>query len=145
MKKKKKTFFGSNFGYSNPSNTHNKLNNPTSETNKNRVDIINIRLTKLKNGVKNVPKNDKLKSEENEKIIDVIEKIIELNSENQLGLGLKVLTPNQMLNRLPITLAQLDAGNNSEKLKNEIRQSLYSLYQSKKLTQQLYKSLTDII
>ena len=50
-----------------------------------------------------------------------------------------------MLNRLPITLAQLDAGNNSEKLKNEIRQSLYSLYRSKKLTQQLYKSLTDII
>ena len=124
---------------------HNKLNNPTSETNKNRVDVINIQLTKLKNRVKNVPKNDKLKSEENEKIIDVIEKILELNSENQLGLGLKVLTPNQMLNRLPITLAQLDAGNNSEKLKNEIRQSLYSLYRSKKLTQQLYKSLTDII
>ena len=124
---------------------HNKLNNPTSETNKNRVDIINIQLTKLKNRVKNVPKNGKLKSEENEKIIGVIEKILELNSENQLGLGLKVLTPNQMLNRLPITLAQLDAGNNSEKLKNEIRQSLYSLYRSKKLTQQLYKSLTDII
>ena len=118
---------------------HNKLNNPTSETNKNRVDVINIQLTKLKNRVKNVPKNDKLKSEENEKIIDVIEKILELNSENQLGLGLKVLTPNQMLNRLPITLAQLDAGNNSEKPKNEIRQSLYSLYQSKKNFQQLYK------
>ena len=58
--------------------------------------------------------------------------------------GLKILTPNQMLSRLPITLAQLKAGNNSEKLKNEIRQ-LYSLYRSKKLTKQLYKSLTDII
>ena len=44
-----------------------------------------------------------------------------------------------MLNRLPIALAQLDAGNNSEKPKNEIRQSLYSLYQSKKNFQQLYK------
>ena len=43
------------------------------------------------------------------------------------GSGLKILTPNQMLSRLPITLAQLKAGNNSEKLKNEIRQ-LYSLY-----------------
>ena len=44
------------------------------------------------------------------------------------GKGLKILTPNQMLGRLPITLAQLNAGNNSEKLKNEIRQLLYSLY-----------------
>ena len=59
--------------------------------------------------------------------------------------GLKILTPNQMLSRLPITLAQLNAGNNSEKLKNEIRKLLCSLYRSKKLTKQLYKSLVDII
>ena len=59
--------------------------------------------------------------------------------------GLKILTPNQMVSRLPITLAQFKAGNNSEKLKNEIRQLLYSLYRSKKLTKQLYKSLIDII
>ena len=59
--------------------------------------------------------------------------------------GLKTLTPNQMLSRLPITLAQLNAGNNSEKLKNEIRQLLYYLNRSKKLTKQLYKSLIDII
>ena len=44
------------------------------------------------------------------------------------GKGIKILTPNQMLSRLPTTLAQLKAGNNSEKLKNEIRQLLYSLY-----------------
>ena len=50
-----------------------------------------------------------------------------------------------MLSRLPITLAQLKAGNNSEKLKNEIRQLLYSLYRSKKLTKQLDKNLIDII
>ena len=55
-----------------------------------------------------------------------------------------------MLSRLPINLTQLHAGNNSEKLKNEIRQLLYSLYRSKKLTKQLYtkqlyKSLIDII
>ena len=61
------------------------------------------------------------------------------------GSGLKILTPNQMLSRLQITLAQLKAGNNSEKLQNEIRKLLYSLYRSKKLTQQLYKSLVDII
>ena len=58
--------------------------------------------------------------------------------------GLKILTSNQMLSRLPITLAQLKAGNNSEKLKNEIRQLLYS-YRSKEPTKQLYKSLIDII
>ena len=65
--------------------------------------------------------------------------------KHQPGKGLKILTPDQMLRRLPITLAQLIAGNNSEKLKNEIRQLLYSLYRSKKLTKQLYKSLIDII
>ena len=64
---------------------------------------------------------------------------------NQQRKGLEILTPNQMLSRLLITLAQLKAGNNSEKLKNEIRQLLYSLYRSKKLTKQMYKSLIDII
>ena len=64
---------------------------------------------------------------------------------NQQGQGLKILTSNQMLSRLLISLAQLKAGNNSEKRKNEIRQLLYSLYRSKKLTKQLYKSLIDII
>ena len=64
---------------------------------------------------------------------------------NQQGKGSKILRPNQMLSRLPISLAQLKAGNNSEKLKNEIRQLLYSLYKSKKLRKQPYKSLIDII
>ena len=50
-----------------------------------------------------------------------------------------------MLNRLPIILAQLKAGNNSEKLKNKIKQILYSLYQSKNLTKNVYKSLVDIM
>ena len=47
------------------------------------------------------------------------------------GKGLKILTPKQMLQRLPIALAQVKAGNNSENLLNEIRQIIYSLYQSK--------------
>ena len=50
-----------------------------------------------------------------------------------------------MLSRLPISLAQLKAGNNSEKLKNETRQMLYSLYRSKNLTKNVYKSLNSII
>ena len=65
--------------------------------------------------------------------------------KNQQGRGSKILTPNQMLSRLPISLAQLNAGNNSEKFKNEIRQLLHSLYRLKKLTKQIYKSLKDII
>ena len=50
-----------------------------------------------------------------------------------------------MLNRLPIAFAQLQAGNNSNKLKNEIRQLLYSLYRSENMTKQIYKSLIGII
>ena len=50
---------------------------------------------------------------------------------NKKGQALKFLRPNQMLSRLPITLAELKAGSNSQKLKNEIRQLLYSLYRSK--------------
>ena len=64
---------------------------------------------------------------------------------NQQGKGLKILTSNQMFSRFPISLAQLKAEINYDKLKNKIRQLLYSLYRSKKPTKQLYKSLIDII
>ena len=77
--------------------------------------------------------------------MDIVEKILKFNKQNQQGQGLKILTPDQMLSRLPISLAQLKAGNNSQKLKNEIGQLLYSLHRSKNLTKQLYKSLVDII
>ena len=68
-----------------------------------------------------------------------------VNKHPVSGQGLKILTSNQMLSGLLIYLAELKAGNNSEKLKNEIRQLLYSLYRSKKLTKNVYKSLVDII
>ena len=58
---------------------------------------------------------------------------------------MKILTPNQMLNRLPIALARLQTGNNSYKLKNEIRQLLYSLYRSKNMTKQVYNNLINYI
>ena len=64
---------------------------------------------------------------------------------NQQGQGLKILKPNQIFSRLPISLAQLKAVNNYKKLKNEIKQLLYSFYRSKKLTKQLYKSWIYII
>ena len=121
-----------------------KLRDASDEKNKNMVESINEKLTKLKNIVKNVPRDEVSTVEENEKIIDIAERILELNNEKN-RFRLKILTPSQMLSRLPITLAQLKAGNNSEKLKNEIRQLLYFLYRSKKLTKQIYKSLIDII
>ena len=72
---------------------------------------------------------DEKKIEQIDKILKVVKEILDFNKQNQIGKGLKILTPDQMLSRLPITLAQLNAGNNSEKLKNEIRQLVYSLYQ----------------
>ena len=60
---------------------------------------------------------------------------------NQKGGGLKILTPDQMLSRLPVSLAQLKAGIKSEKLKNEIRELLYSLYRSNELTKTIYNNL----
>ena len=57
------------------------------------------------------------------------------------GKGLEILTPKEMLQRLPIALAQVKAGNNSENLLSEIRQIIYSLYQSKEITKKVYNNL----
>ena len=65
--------------------------------------------------------------------------------KSQEGGGLKILTPNQMLKRLPIALAQVKAGNNSESLLNEIRQIVYSLYRSKEITKKLYNNIINSI
>ena len=65
--------------------------------------------------------------------------------EELSGSGLKVLTNKQMLNRLPILLAQIQAGNNSSKLKNEARQILYSLHRSKELTKTVYNNFIKAI
>ena len=61
------------------------------------------------------------------------------------GKGLKILTPKQLLQRLPIALAQVKAGNNSENLLNEIRQIVYSLYQSKEITKKVYNNIIKSI
>ena len=58
---------------------------------------------------------------------------------------LKVLSPKQMLQRLPIALAKVKAGNNSESLLNEIRQIVYSLYQSKQITKKVYNNIIKSI
>ena len=108
------------------------------------VDVIKSGLSDLKNETKNMDEKEKETEKPNE-IIDVVEEILEFNKQKQEGKGLKILTSDQMFSRLLITLAQLKAGNNLQKLKNETRQLLYSLYRSKKLTKQFYKSFVDII
>ena len=85
------------------------------------------------------------KNEKADKILKIVEEILKFNKQNQSGEGLKILTPSQMLSRLSISLAQLEAGNNSEKLKNEMRQLLYSLYRSRNMTKQVYNNLIKYI
>ena len=85
--------------------------------------MIKSRLSDVKDDIKEMS-DDEIEIEKPYKIVDIVEKILELNRQNQEGQGLKILTPDQTLSRLPITLAELKAGNNSEKLKNEIRQLL---------------------
>ena len=78
--------------------------------------------------------------EKPDKIVEIVKEILKFNKQTREGKGLKVLTPYQMLSRLPISLAELKAGNNSEKLKNEIIQLLYSLYCSKNMTKEVYNN-----
>ena len=66
-------------------------------------------------------------------------------AKEQEGTGLKILTPNQMLKRLPIALAQIKAGNNSESLLNEIRQIVYCLYRSKEITKKVHNNIIKLI
>ena len=120
----------------------------TKNKNKNNelVNVIKSGLIDLKDETEKMSKEE-IENEKPDKILKVVEEILDFNNkfQKQQGSGLNILTPNQMLSRLPIVLAQLKAGNNSEELKNEIRQIFYSLYRSKKLTKQLYKSLIDTI
>ena len=103
------------------------------------MNLIKSGLKDLKEEIKEMSKEER-EIEKPDKIVEIVEEILKFN-EQQEGKGLKILTPNQMLSRLPISLAQLKAGNNSEKLKNEIRQILYSLYRSKNMTKQVYNNL----
>ena len=113
------------------------------EKNKIQVNLINGALRDLKGEIEDMSEQEKETENPNE-IVNLVENILEFNRQQQ-GQRLKILTSSQMLSRLPISLAQLQAGNNTETLKNEIRQLSYSVYRSKKLTKQLYKSLVDII
>ena len=129
--------------------------------------LIEVNLLDLKKDIRNMS-DDEIKNKNLdliayfvEKILDTVKKInqeqqpdttdmSELEdeksaAERQQGQGLKILTPEQMITRLPILLAELRVGNNSNKLKSEIRQIIYSLYRSKNLSKTIYNSLISAI
>ena len=91
-----------------------KLRMTEGERNQDQVNVIKKVLDKMKKSIKNVPKNKTFKIEDNKKKI-LLNVFFTLINQNKKEGGLKILTPNQMLSRLPITLAQLKARNNSEK------------------------------
>ena len=139
-------WFKNVFNYETPGKMLKYLHSLETTDNYNQItSLIEENFTDFKDEVEIMSEGDK----ENKgiKILNITENILNftLKERKKIGQGLKILTPNQMLSRLPITLAQLKAGNNSEKLKNEIRQLLYFLYRSKKPTNQICKSLIDII
>ena len=114
------------------------------EQNKTKVNKIKNNLADLMMKFKNNPTNNAKKIRNRNNMVEIVELILKFNQLEQEGSGLNILTPNRMLSKLPVSSAQLKAGNNSEKLKNEIRQILYSLNRLKKLTKNIYKSLPDM-
>ena len=82
-----------------------KLCKTEGEWSEQRVSLIREVLNKMKKVIENVPGDRKFKIEENEKINNIVERILYFNQLNQSGKGLKILIPNQMLTRLPISLA----------------------------------------
>ena len=91
--------------YQSPGNMNKKLSETKDAVNDVRVDFIKNILSKLKRIIEYTPNDDVAKIEENEKITDTVERIPEFNNKIQSGQGLKILTPSQMLSRLPISLA----------------------------------------
>ena len=114
-------------------------------------------ISKFRRGTKpNNPESKKLKEyildsakallEGREMVFKAFESgIFQKSEESQKGEGLKILTSNQMLKRLPIALAQVKAGNNSKSLLNEIRQIVYSLYRSNEITKKVYNNIINSI
>ena len=113
----------------------------------------NIKIGKKATEQKEVINNDEKMYNSREEVTkffrDYIEMLLNWNDDAKQnetkGTGLKILTPKPMLQRLPIALAQVKAGNNSEGLLNEIRQIVYSLYQSKQITKKVYNNIIKSI
>ena len=125
---------------------------------KNKQNEFLNKLSNIKIGKKTIEQKETINNLEKfylsrEEVINFFRDYIEMLSDANYyakqdetkGTGLKILTPKQMLQRLPIALAQEKAGNNSESLLNEIRQVVYSLYQSKEITKKVYNNIIQSI
>ena len=121
---------------------------------KNKQNEFLKKLSSIKIDKKTIEQKEVINNIENfynsrEKVINFFSDYIEILSDANYdakskateGTGLKILTPKQMLQRYPIALAQVKAGNNSESLLNEIRQIVYSLYQSKQINKKEYNNI----
>ena len=129
---------------------------PLEDVEKEKIEL-KIEIGRMKQG------DPKIKSPQQENTIDNIENLHNLREEvvqtfndyaknlsrniyySKQGTGLKILTPKQMLQRLPIALAQIKAGNNSKRLLKEIRQIVCSSYQSKEITKKVYNNIIKSI
>ena len=122
--------FWNSFKYQNPSLLTKDSIRAAQAKNGQLLNNVNNGLIDLRNAIirKDIPAN-----ENPNKIVHIVEKILDFNKQ-QKDKGIKILTPKQMLQRLPIALAQVKSGNASENLLNEIRQIIYSLYREKELT-----------
>ena len=129
------------FGYQNPSFLAKDLFKANQVIINQIVSLAFYSNNELRNAVirKEIPENENPKN-----IIHIIEKVLEFNNR-QKGNGLKISTLEQMLQRLPIVLAQVKAGNNSENSLNEIRKIVCSLYQPKEITKKVYKNIIKSI
>ena len=125
---------------------------------KNKQNEFLNKLSNIKIGKKTIEQKETINNLEKfyksrEEVITFFKEYIEMLSDANYdsknsgtkGKELKILTPKQMLQRLPIALAQVKAGNNSESLLNEIRQIVYSLYQSKQITKKVYNNIIKSI
>ena len=136
-----KELFKEHFNFQRPSDMLKYLHQANDRgKNDKLVSVIISGLEDLKKKIREMSDEER-EIEKPEKIVKIVKKILKFNKEKQKGEGLKILIPSQMFSRLPISLAQLKAGNNSEKLKNEIRQILCSLYLSKNMSKQVCNNL----
>ena len=133
------------FGVQRPRDIFNSLINANDKEKNNKFvkSIIGV-LNDLKEEIIKMSEKER-EIEKPDKIVEIVREILGFNKQKQKRQGIKILTPNQMLSRLPISLAPLEAGNSSNKLENEIRQLLYSLYRSKNVTKQVYNNLIKYI
>ena len=115
--------------YQNPSFLVKDLISAKQNKNDNLVNNINNGFIDLRNDIKRkeIPEN-----ENPQKVVDIVEEFLDFNKQQKVK-GIEILTPKQMLQRLPIAFAQVKAGNTSKNLLNEIRQIIYSLHWGKKV------------